>query len=226
MDKFKDIDTWVFDLDNTLYDANTGVFDRIIERMTMFVSELLKISPAEASALRKVYWDKYGTTLYGLMQEHHVDPDAFLRYAHDVDISDVPQCAVTKECLNYLPGRKIVFTNSSRDFATRMTRHLGIDHHFDHIFTIEDAAFLPKPKADPYQLLLRKFNVDPKRAVMFEDMAINLKTAAELGMTTVWIHGQNSDPAEHGQPHLHHKTGTLADWLERTVPPQHPARRK
>src|ERR1700728_3267798 len=102
MDKFKHIDTWLFDLDNTLYDANTGVFDRIIDRMTLFVSGNLQISPAEANALRRTYWEKYGTTLRGLMEEHQVNPDVFLWYAHDIDISDVPQCAITKEYLAHL----------------------------------------------------------------------------------------------------------------------------
>ena len=151
------------------------------------------------------------------MQEHQVDPDTFLRHAHDVDISDVPQCLITKEYLKHLPGKKIIFTNSSRDFAARMTKHLGIDHHFDHIFSIEDAQYLPKPKIDPYHALIKNFRFDPKQAVMFEDMAINLKTAADLGMTTVWIHGDNKNPETHALPHLHHKSETLAAWLQHTV---------
>jgi putative hydrolase of the HAD superfamily len=225
MDKFKHVDTWLFDLDNTLYDANTGVFDRIIDRMNLFVAGHLQISPEKASALRKTYWEKYGTTLRGMMDEHDVKPEVFLWYAHDIDISDVPQCTITKESLALLPGRKIVFTNSSREFATRMTKQLGIDHHFDDIFSIEDAEYLPKPHVDSYHMLIKKFAFDPKKAAMFEDMTINLKTAADLGMTTVWIHGKNKNPADHALPHLHHKAETLAEWLKKTVP-QHPVRGK
>lgn len=217
MDKFRHIDTWVFDLDNTLYDSRTGVFDRIGEQMTKYVADLLRMPLTDAGALRKSYWEKYGTTLYGLMQEHQIDPHAFLAAAHDIDVSDVPQCAVTKESLAQLPGRKVIFTNSSRHFATRMVRQLGIDQHFDHIFSIEDADFIPKPRVEPYQAVLRNFDIDPVKAVMFEDMEINLKPAHDLGMTTVWIHGDNNDPAYHAQPHLHHKTHTLAHWFEQTV---------
>jgi putative hydrolase of the HAD superfamily len=214
MEKFRHIDTWVFDLDNTLYDAATGVFSRIGEQMTLYVAENLGLPMEEAARLRKHYWENYGTTLYGLMQEHKIDPDHFLHHAHQIDISDVPQCAITQEGLARLPGKKIVFTNSSRAFATRMTQHLGIDHHFDHLFSIEDGGYLPKPHPDPYRLVIKNFGFDPRKSAMFEDMAINLKTAHDLGMTTVWLHGDNKNPEEHAQPHLHHKAETLAHWLK------------
>jgi putative hydrolase of the HAD superfamily len=225
MEKFKHVDTWLFDLDNTLYNANNGVFDRIMDRINTFVSGHLQISTEQASALRRTYWEKYGTTLRGMMEEHDVKPDAFLWYAHDIDISDVPQCAITKEYLAHLPGKRFVFTNSSKEFAERMTKHLGIRQHFDGIFSIEDAKYISKPEIDSYHTIINKFGFDPKHAVMFEDMAINLKTAAELGMGTVWIHGKNNDPETHALPHLHHKTETLAKWLEQTIP-QHPAKAK
>jgi putative hydrolase of the HAD superfamily len=236
MDKFRHIDTWVFDLDNTLYDSNTGVFDRIGTQMTKYVSQLLKLPLDQAEQVRKGYWQKYGTTLYGLMQEHKVDPYRFLEHAHNIDVSDIAPCPVTQEYLPYLSGTKIVFTNSSRDFAKRMTRQLGIDHHFDYFFSIEDAEFIPKPRIEPYRKVLGKYEINPERAVMFEDMEINLKTAHDLGMTTVWVHGDNKDAETHALPHLHHKTETLADWLLATAKPpgeagkqtvpQHPTKRK
>jgi len=217
MHAFRHIDTWVFDLDNTLYDAETGVFTQVGERMTQFVSELLHVPAPEASALRKNYWEKYGTTLCGLMTEHKIDPDSFLQYVHDIDISNVPQCAIIRDYLAHLPGKKIVFTNAGRDFATKMTKHLGIDHHFDHVFTIEDAGFLPKPQVGPYRAVIEKCAFDPAKACMFEDMAVNLKTASDLGMTTVWIHGKNHDAAESVPPHIHHKAEKLSDWLQQTI---------
>ncbi|MBI3440848.1 MAG: pyrimidine 5'-nucleotidase [Proteobacteria bacterium] len=220
MDRFRHINTWVFDLDNTLYDAETGVFARVGDRMTNFIVEILKISPEEANALRKEYWKKYGTSMRGLMVEHKIDPYHFLDRVHDVDITDVPQCPITKEYLDRLPGKKIIFTNAPRPFATRMTKHLGIDHHFDHVFTIEDADFLPKPNVDTYHTVIKKFNFEPKHACMFEDTAVNLKPASDLGMTTVWFHGKNQSSEEHHHPHIHHKAGKLADWLQHTVGPR------
>ncbi|MBU6475071.1 MAG: pyrimidine 5'-nucleotidase [Alphaproteobacteria bacterium] len=217
MEKFRHIDTWVFDLDNTLYDADTGVFDQIIARMTLYVCNLLGVSREEANALRRGYWEKYGTTLYGLMQEHKIDPQDFLDFAHDVDISAVTPCAVVRDGLARLPGRKVVFTNSSQAFTARMTRHLGIDRHFDGVFAIEDAGFLPKPHPETYRAIAGKFAFAPDRAAMFDDMQVNLKTAADLGMTTVWIH--RGREAEGGTPpHIHHKAEKLADWLKETAP--------
>lgn len=217
MHKFQHINTWVFDLDNTLYDAETGVFVRVGDRMTDFIVDLLKISHEEANVLRKEYWEKYGTSMRGLTVEHNINPNHFLDHVHDIDISDVPQCVITKEYLEHLPGQKIIFTNAPRPFATRMTKHLGIDHHFDHMFTIEDANFLPKPHIDTYHNVIKKFGFDPKNACMFEDMEVNLKPAAELGMTTVWFHGKNKKADEHNHPHIHHKAEKLADWLQHTI---------
>lgn len=217
MEKFSHIDTWVFDLDNTLYDAETGVFVKVGERMTDYVADLLHISPEEAGLLRKEYWKKYGTTLRGLMTEHKVDPKGFLEHVHDIDISDVPQCDITKEYLAHLPGKKIIFTNSDQKFSARMMRHLGIDHHFDHVFTIEDGGFVPKPHPECYHAVIKKFCFDPRRACMFEDMEINLKTASDLGMTTVWFHGKHQAPEGQDMPHIHHRAEKLSDWLQHTV---------
>jgi len=231
MRNFRHIDTWVFDLDNTLYDAETGIMTRVGERMTGFVVDLLQISPEEANTLRKEYWEKYGTTMRGLMLEHKVDPYHFLDYAHDFDISDVPQCVITQEYLERLRGKKIIFTNASRRFAQRVTKHLGIDHHFEHIFAIEDAGFIPKPDPEPYHAVIKNFQFDPRRACMFEDMEVNLKTAADLGMTTVWLHGQDHDLDRHQPPHVHHQSKKLADWLLATAkhfakPGRHTIRKK
>ena len=217
MERFRHINTWVFDLDNTLYDAETGIMTRVGEQMTSFVVDLLKISPAEANALRKEYWKKYGTTLRGLMLEHRVDPYQFLEHAHNFDISDVPQCLITQEYLEHLRGKKIIFTNAPRSFAQRVTKHFGIEHHFDHIFGIDDAGFIPKPDPVPYHDLIKSFQFDPRRACMFEDMEENLKTAADLGMTTVWLHGKDRDPEGARPPHVHHQSKKLADWLRHTI---------
>jgi len=222
MKKFQHVDTWLFDLDNTLYNADNGVFDRMMDRINLYVSGHLQISQEQASALRRTYWEKYGTTLRGMMEEHDIDPDAFLWYTHDIDISDVPHCPITNEYLARLPGRKIVYTNAAHEFAERMTQHLGIRHHFEAIFSIEDAAYISKPEVGSYNHLIKTFSFDPKRTAMFEDTAVNLKTASDLGMTTVWIHGRN-DPL-HGHPHIHHTSETLAKWLQQTIP-QHPQKK-
>ena len=222
MDKFKHIDTWVFDhidtwvfdLDNTLYDAQSHIFVEIGKRMTGFVADHLKISHAEADKIRKEFYQKYGTTLRGMMTEHGVAPDYFLKHVHDVNLGVVPPCAITREYLSHLPGRKFIFTNAPISFAKNMTAHLGIDHHFDGIFAIEHANYWPKPDPRTYNLFLEKHAINPKTACMFEDMQVNLKPAHDLGMTTVWFHGDTAPPHHE---HVHHKSGKLPHWLQHTI---------
>jgi putative hydrolase of the HAD superfamily len=211
---FSHIDSWVFDLDNTLYDAETHVFVEVGARMTDFVASHLNIPREEADKKRKHFFRTYGTTLRGMMTEHGIEPDAFLKHVHDIDLTVVPQCEITKKCLKQLPGKRFVFTNAPRHFAEAMTAQLGIRDCFEGIFAIEDAAYWPKPHLDTYHVFLKKHGVDPKRACMFEDMEINLKPAHELGMTTVWFHGQTPDP---GHAHVHHKAVKLSEWLETHV---------
>lgn len=211
------VDNWVFDLDNTLYDAETHVFVEVGARMTDFVASHLNISRPEADLKRKHFFRTYGTTLRGLMTEHGIEPDHFLKHVHDVDISRVPQCEITKECLAHLPGRRFVFTNAPRAFAEAMTAHLGIAHLFEGIFAIEDAAYWPKPNMDTYRVFLKKHAVDPARACMFEDMEVNLRPAHALGMATVWFHGAGVNPEDFNHPHTHHTSEKLSDWLEKHV---------
>jgi putative hydrolase of the HAD superfamily len=211
---FSHIDTWVFDLDNTLYDAEAYIFVEMGRQMNRFVAERLNIPLDQADAVRRAFFLKYGTTLRGLMTEHGVHPDDFLNAIHDLDITRVPPCAVTRDHLAALPGRRIVFTNAPRGFARDMTAHLGIGHLFDDIFGIEDAGYWPKPQPETYHAFLKKYDIDPARACMFEDMAVNLKPARDLGMTTVWFYGaENAVAPETVEPHIQHHAQKLPDWL-------------
>lgn len=217
MDKFRHINDWVFDLDNTLYDADTHLFTEISRLMSEYVAKHLKISHEEATKKRDYFYKTYGTTLRGMMTEHSVDPEHFLDYVHDVDIKKVPPCPVTQEGLSLLPGRKTVFTNAPRGFAEDMLKHLGIDHHFESVFGIDDADYIPKPNAEAYHVFLAKHGIDPLAACMFEDTDVNLKTAHDLGMTTVWFHGKDQDHHTPDRPYVHHKAEKLVDWLTSTV---------
>ena len=220
------IDSWVFDLDNTLYDADSHVFVEIGARMTDFVAEKLKLPREEAEKKRKHFYKTYGTTLRGLMSEHGVEPDYFLKHVHDIDISVVPQCPVTQEYLAQLPGKRFVFTNAPRAFAEKMTAQLGIRQHFDGLFAIEDALYWPKPHMDTYHKFLKTHGVDPKKACMFEDMEVNLRPAHQLGMSTVWFHGKNPRPEDLAHPHIHHKAEKLPDWFVNNIHKQQPQRGK
>lgn len=209
---FDHIDTWVFDLDNTLYNAEPHSFPQMGQRMTAFVAELLKLPVDEADVIRRDYFHKYGTTLRGLMSEHGIAPADFLSYVHDFDLTPIAHCAITQSTLRALPGRKIVFTNAPQGFAHRMLDHLGLSGAIDAVFAVEDADYWPKPMDATYDLFLRRHGVTAARACMVEDMQINLVPAHARGMTTVWLHGDGSADAH---AHVHHSAARLPDFFAR-----------
>jgi putative hydrolase of the HAD superfamily len=188
--QLREIETWLFDLDNTLYPASCRLFDQMHVRMTEFVADLLKVDLDEARRLQKEHFRAHGTTLKGLMVAHGIDPRPFLDYVHDIDLSVVPPNLQLGTALAALPGRKIVFTNGSVRHAQRVLARLGIDEHFPEVFDIEAASFVPKPDPATYDLVVRRFGIEPRRAAMVEDMAKNLAPAKALGMTTVWVKGE------------------------------------
>jgi putative hydrolase of the HAD superfamily len=188
-EKLAAIETWIFDLDNTLYPASCRLFDQIHVRMTEFIAELVGVDHDAARALQKRYFQEHGTTLRGLMTVHGIDPRRFLDYVHDIDLSGVPANIALGAALAALPGRKLVFTNGSVRHAGRILKALGIDEHFSYVFDIEAAAYQPKPDRAAYDTLIREHAIDPTRAAMIEDMAKNLVPAKALGMVTVWLRG-------------------------------------
>ena len=181
------VETWVFDLDNTLYPASSGLFPQVQARMNDYICARLGVSMDEAKALRAQYFREHGTTMHGLMAVHRVDPHEFMAFVHDVDLSCVPPNPELAAALRNLAGRKLVYTNGSVPHAENLLRHLGIDDLFDDIHDIVASEFAPKPAAAPFRAFVRRYGVEPTRALMVEDMAKNLAPAAELGMTTAWV---------------------------------------
>ncbi len=179
----------VFDLDNTLYDADTHVFRHVDRRMKAFISEALGVGAEEAYRIQKLYYHRYGATLSGLILEHDVDPHAFTDFVHDIPLDALTRDALLASLIAELPGRKCVFTNGSRRHAERVTDALGVSHLFDAFFGIEDAAWTPKPQAPAYARFLDAMAVDPAAAMMFEDKPDNLREPHALGMATALIGG-------------------------------------
>ena len=181
------IETWIFDLDNTLYHSSINLFDQIDKRMCSYVSNFLDISRSEAYKVQKSFFREYGTTLRGMMECHNMDPESYLKYVHDIDFSIVRPDNIMANALNILPKKKIVFTNATKDYTRKVISNLGIDRYIFDIFDIIDADYIPKPAPEIYDKFLEKFNINPEKAIMVEDMALNLIPAASLGMKTVWI---------------------------------------
>jgi putative hydrolase of the HAD superfamily len=213
-----EIETWIFDLDNTLYPVSCRLFDQIHSRMTRFIAARFDLSPEAALARQKVYFREHGTTLRGLMVVDRVDPNEFLAFVHDIDLTCVPPDPALVAALAALPGRKIVHTNGSRRHAERLLDHLDIAGSFCGILDIEAAGYEPKPALAGYHELLKRHDVTPGTALMVEDIARNLIPAAALGMTTAWVR----NPAEWGADgadgdHLHYIVDDLGGFLAAAV---------
>ncbi len=185
--RFIGVDTWIFDLDNTLYPPHADLWPKVDQKITAYISQFLGVDGLTARAIQKYYYQTHGTTLNGLMQEHGIDPHAFLDFVHDIDRSNLPPDARLAGAIGELPGRKFVFTNGSRRHATDTMRQLGIDHLFEDVFDIVASEFIPKPARRPYERFLAAHSISPVTSAMFEDIPRNLEVPAELGMRTVLV---------------------------------------
>jgi putative hydrolase of the HAD superfamily len=209
-----DIECWIFDLDNTLYPASCRLYVEVEERMGRFIMDELRLDHEGAHALRRRYFNQHGTTLRGLMDEYGVEPQRFLDYVHEIDLSAVAADPVLDRALAALPGRKLVFTNGTRRHAERVLDRLGLAAHFDAIHDIAAIDYRPKPDPSGYRDLVARYGVAPARAAMVEDMARNLPPAAALGMTTIWLKtGPHPELESSHVPHIHHTVEDLASFL-------------
>jgi putative hydrolase of the HAD superfamily len=225
--RFAHVDTWVFDLDNTLYPADSDLWPKIDERITHYLSDLFGLDGISSRALQKYYYRRYGTTLNGLVLEYDIDAKHFLDFVHDIDRSSLAPNLHLSEGIAALPGRKLILTNGSRSHALATARQLGLSHHFEDVFDIVAADLLPKPAEETYLRFFDKHGVDPSRAAMFEDIVHNLSVPHARGMVTTLVvprQGQvdHREPWETVQdipPHVDFVTDDLSDFLHRIAKP-------
>ena len=212
------ITTWIFDLDNTLYSADSGIFQQVHTLMGKFVSEHLKIDINEAKELQKKYYKQHGTTLKGMMDNHGVDPDHFLSEVHRLDYSIVVPNKKLNEELENLKGRKIIYTNANRQHADDVLKRLELSHMFEEIFDIKTANYVPKPEIEPYKKIINDFSIDPSTAIMFDDIAKNLVPAKKVGFTSVWIdagYENFSDDIANSKKFLDYEVKDISNFLNK-----------
>ncbi len=207
---FPHVNTWVFDLDNTLYPPSARLFDQIERKMTGWVMERLGLAATEADRLRADYWARYGTTLSGLMAEHGIAPEDFLGHVHDIDFSGLTPDPQLARALAALPGRRIVFTNADVPYAHKVLAARGLTDLFDAVYGIENAGFHPKPQPESFAAVFAADGLDPSSAAMFEDDPRNLVVPHGLGMGTIHV-----APEALPQPHIHQHTDDLTAYLTR-----------
>ena len=221
MKSFRHIDTWVFDLDNTLYPASCRLFDQMHVRMGDYVMRRFGVEYAEAKRIQKELFYKHGTTLRGLRVEHGEQPEGFLDYVHDIDYSPVPHSPGLAAAIAALPGRKLIFTNGTTAHARRVMERLGVTALFEGIYDIVDSDHIPKPDRAPYDKFLGLHRVTPGSTAFFEDIARNLEVPHAMGMATVLVTSDENGDAIHlnGETpgaHVQHVTPDLTGFLERT----------
>jgi putative hydrolase of the HAD superfamily len=209
---FSHVDTWVFDLDNTLYSPHLRLFDQIEVKMTQFVMDTLGVDRAQADRLRVQYWRDHGTTLSGLMRLHGMDPEKYLIDVHDIDMSVLTPDADLRAHITALPGRKIIYTNGSAPYAERVAAARGLDGIFDAIYGVEHAGYLPKPERGAFETVFAADRLNGASAAMFEDDPRNLAQPHAMGLRTVHVAPEPLEAA-----HIHHHTDDLSGFLARLI---------
>ena len=211
----------LFDLDGVMYGSHNGypldqVFGMISRRMTLFIQQKLNLSEKEAKELQTNYFYKYNTSLNGLMIHHDIPPQEFLKYVHTIDLSFMKEDKVMRSELQLLDMEKFIFTNGSADHAENILSHLGIFDLFgrERVFDIQDAGYVPKPEAKTFDLMTKKFGINPKETIYIEDIAKNLSIGFERGCTTVWlINDEHFGKIDSDKDYISHKIENLSLFL-------------
>lgn len=204
------VETWLFDLDNTLYPVESGFMRDIERRITDFVVKVTGLAREDAFRLQKDYLRDHGLSLTGLMLHHGVDPAEFHAVFHDLSLDSLAHDPELVAAIARLPGRRLIFTNADDVHARRVLDRLGLDHLFDEVFHIGSFDYVPKPDPRAFERMNAAHGLDPRATAFFEDSERNLAPAAELGMTTVLV-GPHA-PAS-AATFIDYKTEKLARFL-------------
>ena len=208
MKNLANIDCWIFDLDNTLYPVSTNLFAQIKVKMSKYIMDLLKVDKDVADKMRYEYWQEYGTSLAGLMKNFEIDPDHFLEIVHDIDFSVLYKDVNLLDVLKKLPGRKIVYTNGTVNYARKVLAHCGLIDAFDEIYGVESANYIPKPSPKAYEIIFSKAQIVFNKSAMFEDEMRNLKVPYDLGLKTILICDKQSN-----EKFVNYSTKNLVSFL-------------
>ena len=214
LDNIKNI---LFDCDGVLYEDLDAVFGQVSKRMTQYISNKLNIDSKKAKELQTSYFHKYNTSLNGLMIHHDIPPQEFLEYVHAIDLSFMKEDKIMRNELEQLDMEKFIFTNGSADHAKNILTHLGVYDLFgrEKVFDIQDANYIPKPEAKTFDLMIKKFKINPKETIYIEDIAKNLSIGHERGCTTVWlINDEHFGKIDSDKDYISHKIENLSLFLK------------
>lgn len=188
------ITTIFFDLDNTLYPPECGLWDVISQRISQFMLEKINIPEEQISALRQHFRDNYGTTLQGLRENFAILEEDYMEFVHDIPLTQyIHPDPMLKQMLNSLSLRKIIFTNASRFHSLRVLETLEITDQFDQIIDIADIYPFSKSQRESFLLAMNKAR-EPfsYRCAMVDDMMQNLIAARQAGLFPILVWEKNS----------------------------------
>ncbi len=215
MKELKNIKNILFDCDGVLYSDLEGVFGQVSKKMTQYISNKLNVDLKKAKELQTNYFHKYNTSLNGLMIHHDIPPREFLDYVHDINLDFLEKDTALRNELENINLNKFVFTNGSKEHVKNITTHLGIEDQFDGVFDIVDAEYSPKPEAKAFDLMVKKFQIDPTETLYIEDIAKNLSIGKERGAKTVWlINDEYWGKKESEQEYIDYKIENLSLFLK------------
>ena len=180
---------WIFDLDNTLHDARPYFFPEMHVQMNQWLRVNLNLDEAGANALRSLFWQKYGTTMAGLVRHYGMNPKRFIQETHNFRHYEarVTYDNALHHALARLPGKKLIFSNAPRHYVDGVLGAIGVRRFFSAIYTIEDTRYRPKPALHGFHVLMRAHKLDPHRCAFIDDALENLHAAKRLGLETVWV---------------------------------------
>jgi putative hydrolase of the HAD superfamily len=186
------ITTIFFDLDDTLYPAQTGLWRDIKKRISLYMQERLGIPADKVLALRQQYLEQYGTTLRGLEANYALDVRDFLDFVHGLPLHDYIQPSPgLSSMLDALPAQKFIFTNADVGHARRVLDVLQLDGCFDGILDILAMSPYCKPMPASFAMALKLAGeADPRCCVLIDDQPATTRAAREQGMFSI-LYGAN-----------------------------------
>jgi len=199
--------TIFFDLDDTLYPSDTGLWHAIKERMNSYMRERMNFPEDQIATVREKYFLQYGTTMRGLQANHNIDTDDFLAYVHDLPLKKyLTPDPTLRSVIASLPTRNLIFTNADIAHAKRVLNVLELSDLFETIVDVNSVAPYCKPMPESFAIAMKLAGQsDPSKCVMIDDIHRTTRAAREAGMFSILVHETMNDGAANAQ---------LTDWSE------------
>ena len=189
--------TIFFDLDDTLYPHESGLWEAIKARISLYMHEQLGMSWEEIPAAREKYFREYGTTLRGIQAHFDVDEDAYHAYVHQLPLDEyIAPDPNLLALLQQLPQKKIILTSADEKHARRVLNHLRLSDCFERILDVRAIAPFIKPQAEAFQRAMDLVGAsDPRRCVLIDDLPRTTRAAKDFGFFSI-LKGKKGNPAD------------------------------